>query len=198
MTLSLTASGSSPSSTMSETTSRPPGRSTRDISRNTADLSGTRLITQLLVTASTALSLLGPYLMGLAIDRYISTGDLAGLAQLLLVMTAAYASASLLTYLQTYVMAGVAQQAIRDIRADLFNHMQELSLRFFDQRAHGDLMSRLANDIDNINNVLNESVTQLIASVLSMPACVQVSAATVTDRGAPSTGQPLRGSSIWL
>ncbi|MCB9162448.1 MAG: ABC transporter ATP-binding protein [Caldilineaceae bacterium] len=121
-----------------------------------------------LVAASTALNLLGPYLMGKAIDDYITTGDLAGLARLLLWMTAAYAAASLLTYVQTYIMAGVAQEAVRDIRADLFNHMQTLSLRFFDQRAHGELMSRLANDIDNVSNVLNESVTQLIASVLSM------------------------------
>ena len=126
------------------------------------------VVVTVLVSGSTALNLLGPYLMGKAIDDYITTGDLTGLARLLLLMTAAYAAASLLTYVQTYIMAGVAQEAVRDIRADLFNHMQELSLRFFDQRAHGELMSRLANDIDNVSNVLNESVTQLIASVLSM------------------------------
>lgn len=124
--------------------------------------------TTLLVIASTLLNLVGPYLMGVAIDQYISTGDLAGLAVLLMQMAVAYVLASLFTYLQTYVMAGVAQQAVRDLRDDLFTHMQALSLRFFDQRAQGDLMSRVSNDIDNINMVLSESVTQLIASLLSM------------------------------
>jgi ATP-binding cassette subfamily B protein len=71
-------------------------------------------------------------------------------------------------------MAGAAQQAIRDIRRDLFERLQTLSLRFFDQRPHGDLMSRLSNDVDNINNVLNESVTQLIASVLSLAGATVV------------------------
>ena len=106
--------------------------------------------------------------MGVAIDQYILTGDLAGLALILLQMTLAYAAASILTYLQAYVMAGAAQEAVRDLRRDLFDHLQTLSLRFFDQRAQGELMSRVSNDIENINNVLNESVTQLITSLLSM------------------------------
>ncbi len=83
-------------------------------------------------------------------------------------MTAAFVSASALTYIQTWVIAGAAQQAVRDLRKDLFVHLQALSLRFFDQRSQGELMSRVTNDIENVSNVLNESVTQLIASVLSM------------------------------
>ena len=126
------------------------------------------LATTVMVVASTGLNLLGPYLMGVAIDQYILTGDLAGLVMILLEMTLAYAGASILTYLQAYVMAGAAQEAVRDLRWDLFDHLQTLSLRFFDQRAQGELMSRVSNDIENINNVLNESVTQLITSLLSM------------------------------
>jgi ATP-binding cassette subfamily B protein len=132
------------------------------------------IATTLMVVVSTTLNLLGPYLMGLAIDQYIITHNLAGLAQLLLWMIAAYLTASLLTYLQVYVMAGAAQRAIRDIRNDLFIRLQSLSLRFFDQRAHGELMSRLSNDVENINNVLNESVTQLIASALSLVGIASV------------------------
>ena len=126
------------------------------------------LATTVMVVASTGLNLLGPYLMGVAIDQYILTGDLAGLVMILLEMTLAYAGASILTYLQAYVMAGAAQEAVRDLRRDLFDHLQTLSLRFFDQRAQGELMSRVSNDIENINNVLNESVTQLMTSLLSM------------------------------
>lgn len=126
------------------------------------------IVTTLMVIVSTGLNLLGPYLMGRAIDLYILTGDLPGLVQLLLWMGLAYVTASILAYCQAYVMASAAQQAVRDLRSDLFVHMQTLSLRFFDQRPQGELMSRVSNDIDNINKVLNESVTQLIASVLSM------------------------------
>ncbi len=83
-------------------------------------------------------------------------------------MIIVYALTSLLTWLQTYVMAGAAQRTVRDIRNDLFTRMQSLSLRFFDQRAHGDLMSRLTNDVENINMVLSESATQLVSGILTM------------------------------
>ena len=57
---------------------------------------------------------------------------------------------------------------MRDIRNDLFAKLQTLSLRFFDQRTHGELMSRLANDVENISKVLTDSVTQLVSSVMSV------------------------------
>ena len=76
------------------------------------------------------------------------------------------------TWLQTYLMAGVAQRAVRDLRNDLFAKLQTLSLRFFDQRAHGELMSRLTNDVENISNVLTTSATQLLSSVLGLVGVV--------------------------
>ena len=126
------------------------------------------LLTVALVIATTLLGLLGPYLLGRAIDQYILRGDLAGLSRLLVLMLAAYVAASLLTWLQSYVMAGAAQRTVRDLRRDLFAKMQVLPLRFFDQRAHGDTMSRLTNDVENINLVLSDSVTQLLSGVLSL------------------------------
>ncbi|MEZ4643576.1 MAG: ABC transporter ATP-binding protein [Chloroflexota bacterium] len=122
----------------------------------------------IMVVASTALDILGPYLMGVAIDQYIVTHNLGGLVRLLGWMLAAYALVSILFYLQAYVMAGAAQIAVRNIRKDLFDSMQTLSLRFFDQHPHGELMSRLSNDVENINMVLSESMTQLISSMLSL------------------------------
>jgi ATP-binding cassette subfamily B multidrug efflux pump len=77
-------------------------------------------VTVVLVAASTGLNLLGPYLLGRAIDRYILAHDLPGLARIGGLMLATYALAALLTYLQSYVMAGAAQRTIRDLRADLF------------------------------------------------------------------------------
>ena len=124
--------------------------------------------TILLVAASSGLGLLGPYLMGRAIDLYILQGDLPGLVRNSLLMAGAYLAASLTTWLQTYVMVGVSQRSVRDMRNDLLAKLQTLSLRYFDQRTHGELMSRLANDVENVSNVLTESVIQLFSSVLSI------------------------------
>ena len=126
------------------------------------------VLTVIMVIIATSLNLLGPYLMGVAIDQYIIPGDLAGLARIVLIMLSAYAISSLLTWLQSYVMAGASQRTVSDLRTDLFNKMQTLDLRFFDQRAHGDLMSRLTNDIENVNAVLSESIVQLVSGALTL------------------------------
>ncbi len=128
---------------------------------------GGLIATGVLVVLTTACQLAGPYLMGRAIDDYIIPGDLPGLTRILLLMGAIYITLSLLTWLQTWIMAKVAQETIRDIRNDLFTKMQSLPLRFFDQRAHGDTMSRLTNDVENVNQVLSESLVQIVWGVLS-------------------------------
>ncbi len=125
------------------------------------------IVTGVMVAGTVVLNLLGPYLLGRAIDRYILPGDLPGLARISLLMLGVYATNSLLTWLQSYVMAGASQRTVRDIRNDLFAKLQTLSLRFFDQRAHGDLMSRLTNDVETINLVLSDSLTQLVSGILS-------------------------------
>jgi ATP-binding cassette subfamily B multidrug efflux pump len=121
----------------------------------------------LVVTAS-GLELLGPYVLGLAIDQYILKDNLPGLARLGMLMVVLFIIGALATWVQIYLMAAVAQRTVRDIRKDLFGHFQTLSLRYIDGRSHGELMSRLTNDVENISGVLNESVTQLIASVLGI------------------------------
>lgn len=121
-----------------------------------------------LVVLNTLLSLLGPYLLTRAIDDYILPGDLPGLARIGALMLGVYALNSFFTWQQTYIMAGAAQRTVRDLRNDLFDNLQTLSLRFFDKNAHGDLMSRLSNDVENVNVVLAESATQLVSGILSL------------------------------
>jgi ATP-binding cassette subfamily B protein len=65
-------------------------------------------------------------------------------------------------------MAGVSQRTVRNMRNDLFAKLQVLSLRFFDQRTHGELMSRLTNDEENISRVLGEGVARLISSIITL------------------------------
>jgi len=129
-------------------------------------------ITALLVALSSGLGTLGPYLMGRAIDVYIDSGHLAGLGRMALLMLAVYVGEALVSWLQTYVMAQASQQAVNDIRDDLFAKLQTLSLRFFDRRTHGELMSRLTNDVENISNVLTSGVDGLVSDILSLVGVV--------------------------
>ncbi|HFJ9451857.1 multidrug ABC transporter ATP-binding protein [Bacillus anthracis] len=120
-----------------------------------------------LVFVTTLLGLLGPYLMGVIIDQYIVPKDLGGTARMCLLLIAIYGVTVFLTWLQTFVMVNVALKTIQKIRQDIFEKIQTLSLRFFDVRSQGDLMSRVTNDIDNLNQALTQSVVQIISSALT-------------------------------
>jgi ATP-binding cassette subfamily B protein len=125
-------------------------------------------ITVSLVVASSLLNTATPYLMGLAIDRYMLRHDLGGLARAVLLLLAVYVTSSIFTWLQTFVMAAASQRTIRAIRRDLFMRLQHLPLKFFDSHSHGDLMSRLTNDVESVNVVLSDSVTQITSGLLTM------------------------------
>jgi ATP-binding cassette subfamily B protein len=114
------------------------------------------------------LGLIPPYLIKLAIDRDIPNKDLSGLAKIALLMLAVYLFNNLFQAVANWIMAGISQRALKQIRKDLFQHLQTLPLRFFDHNPAGELMSRLTNDIDAINQSVSQNVTSLIASVLSM------------------------------
>lgn len=121
-----------------------------------------------LVALTTGLALCGPYLIGRAIDGYITHGSLRGLARLVGLMIAIGLLRAGTTWLQSVGMIRITQKTVRDIRRDLFGRIQSLPLRFFDRNPHGDLMSRITNDTDTISSTLGESVTQLVSSLLSI------------------------------
>ncbi len=120
------------------------------------------------VIVSTFLSLVGPYMIGHIIDEYILKKDIGGTIRLGILLAVIFTVASIFTWLQTYVMIHVAMKTIRALRLELFQKLQTLTLRFFDQRALGDLMSRVTNDIDNLNTALVQSVTQIVSSILTV------------------------------
>ncbi|HHW41327.1 MAG TPA: ABC transporter ATP-binding protein [Syntrophomonadaceae bacterium] len=122
----------------------------------------------LLVLTGSALNLVNPFLIGRAIDGYIIPGNFRGLLHISLLMLAVYLGGAFSTWLQFYLMIGVAQETVREIRKDLFNHLQVLPLRFFDSNPRGDLMSRLTNDVDNISNTLSNSTIQILSSILTL------------------------------
>ncbi|MHB9034711.1 MAG: ABC transporter ATP-binding protein [Anaerolineae bacterium] len=129
---------------------------------------GVLIGTMILVLILSGIDLVGPYLMGISIDRYISKGNLAGLELLLLLMVGAYIAGAVGTYFQIIILNRMSQYMVRDMRNELFTKLQKLPLRYFDTHAHGDTMSRLTNDMDNVSNALAGGFSQLVQSVFSL------------------------------
>ncbi|MCX5820816.1 MAG: ABC transporter ATP-binding protein [Deltaproteobacteria bacterium] len=121
-----------------------------------------------MIVIYTVLGLIGPYLMGVAIDRFIAVKELAGLATISLWMLVVYLLNNLFQAVSAWLMADVSQRALKELRRDLFSHMQTLPVSFFDGKPAGELMSRLTNDIDAVNQAVSQNVTSLLAGVLSM------------------------------
>lgn len=117
---------------------------------------------------SAGLGLIAPYLLGKAIDQYIIPRDADGLWMLCLALVAVYAFSSAASWLQSFMMARFSQQMVRELRRDLFDRLQKLPLSYFDRTPHGDLMSRTTNDIENLSTTLNQSLIQLVTSVVTL------------------------------
>ncbi|MDI7743335.1 ABC transporter ATP-binding protein [Lysinibacillus fusiformis] len=120
------------------------------------------------VVASTLLSLAGPLFIGIIIDDYILKFDLDGAIRMILVLAGIYIVSAVFTWLQTFMMIRVSQKTIRQLRQDLFEKFQSLPIAIFDKRQQGDLMSRMTNDIENLNAAVSQSVIQIVSTVLSV------------------------------
>jgi ATP-binding cassette subfamily B protein len=125
-----------------------------------------------LAAISTGTGLAGPYLMGKGIDAILDIArHQAGsdaLLRIILWMIGVYAVSWVAGAIQGWIVASVAQKMMRTLRGELFDHLQTLSLRFFDSRTAGELMSRLTNDMDAISRVLSQNVTQLFSGILTI------------------------------
>lgn len=116
----------------------------------------------------TLLGLAGPYLLGVAIDQYIEPKRVERLPWIALLMLAVYLLNNLFQAVAGWLMAAASQRALKELRQDLFRHVQTLPMSFFDRNPAGQLMSRLTNDIDAINQAVSQNVTTLLAGVLSL------------------------------
>src|SRR6266508_4779202 len=94
--------------------------------------------------------------------------DFTQLAGILASAAAVYVLAAVLGWLQTYLMAGVAQRTVYGMRRDVEAKLARLPLRYFDSHAHGDLLSRVTNDVDNIATTLQQGMSQLLTSLLTV------------------------------
>jgi ATP-binding cassette, subfamily B, multidrug efflux pump len=126
------------------------------------------LTVSVLVFIYTLLGLAGPWLMGVAIDRFIVAKNIPGLEKIVLLMAVVYVFFNLFQFLAGWIMASISQIALKQLSSDLFTHIQTLPVSYFDRNPAGGLMSRLTNDIDAINQAVSQNITSLLASVLSL------------------------------
>ncbi len=94
--------------------------------------------------------------------------DAGALAQVLLVLVALYLLSAILSWAQAWIMAGVTQRSVYRLRQDVDRKLARLPLRYFDGHPRGDLLSRVTNDIDNIGQTLQQSLTQIITALLTI------------------------------
>ncbi|WP_125704700.1 ABC transporter ATP-binding protein [Lacticaseibacillus daqingensis] len=121
-----------------------------------------------LTVFTTAATIIGNRVNGIAVDRYITEPHLRTLLLVCAGLAGLYLVAGGLTYFQTSLMIKTAQRTATAIRADVFANLQRLPMRFFDTHDNGDVMSRLTNDVDNINTALMQTFVQLFTGVISV------------------------------
>ena len=124
------------------------------------------LVVAALVVVSTLLKLAGPVLLGRAIDRYIVPGQMDGFTRLCLVMLVVYLVAAAATFVHNWIMVGIGQNLVTDVRGELFDHVQTLSMPYHDQHRSGDLMSRISNDTEAINQALSNGLIEFTSNIL--------------------------------
>jgi ATP-binding cassette, subfamily B, multidrug efflux pump len=110
----------------------------------------------------------GPWLIGRSIDRYILPGDVAGLSRIMVVLFGVFAVGAIASRGQVYQVGSIGQSLLASMRARIFDRLQHLPLGFFDRRPVGDLMSRVTNDVDTLNQLFSQGLTQLLGSLFSL------------------------------
>ncbi len=126
-----------------------------------------------IMVAVTAADLLGPLLQQEAIDaitieeEHLAV-DLPTLFSCLITMAVIFATSAVLAYVQGLISAKLAQDTVYTMRRDLFRHMGRLPISYTDRHRHGDLMSRMTNDVENVSNAVSQSVTVMLSAVLTI------------------------------
>lgn len=129
---------------------------------------------------STAANLASPKIMGKAITKLFAgameklqgvpgaTIDFAYVGRILIILAGLYLFSALFSYLQQIMMASVAQKTVYNLRRDVNAKLGRLPLKFFDSHTHGEILSRVTNDVDNISSTLQQSIIQMLTSVVTL------------------------------
>lgn len=120
------------------------------------------------ILLNSSLNLLGPFLIGLTIDKYIQTKQFHGVMVFSGILLGMYVIAFISSYYQTNLMGGVGQRIIFELRNTIFNKIQQLPVAFFNENKAGDLISRVNNDTDKLSQFFSQSLMQFIGSIVTM------------------------------
>ncbi len=134
---------------------------------------GRLIVVLVCAIASTVFSIISPAILGMATDRVVEgvTGngvDYRELLIILILLLALYGSSLIFGVLQGWVMAGVSQKVIYTLRDEMSRKLDRLPLKYFDKQTHGELQSRMVNDIETVNQALSTSITQMITSAITL------------------------------
>lgn len=137
------------------------------------------LIVLIFAVAASAFAILGPKILGEAINKLFEgvmgqmagTGegiDLAGIANIILMLFGLYVISTLFGYIQGWIMAGVSVRVTYRLRKEMSEKINRMPLGYFDRTKHGEVLSRVTNDVETISNTLSQGVSEILASVTTM------------------------------
>lgn len=138
------------------------------------------LLVLLAAIMSTIFAIVSPKIMGKATTKLFegvmmklkgvpgATIDFGYIGNIVLLLIGLYIISAAFSYIQQYIMAGVAQKTVYHLRKEVVDKLNRLPIKYFDSRTHGEILSRAVNDIDNISTTLQQSLTQLITSVITI------------------------------
>lgn len=125
------------------------------------------IILLFVVVLSTAAGLAAPILQGNAINA-IKKGSLTELEKTLIILFSVYVASALIECISSLISAHLSQNMVRKMRKDVFDKLTYLPISYFDTHQHGDIMSKVTNDVDNISNTVSQSLTSLISGVITV------------------------------
>ena len=120
------------------------------------------------IISASVLQLAQPYLMKLAIDRYIASGDLAGIDRIAAWFLAILLGSFVLEYVQTWTLQMTGQRIMYDMRMQIYRHLQRIDLQFYDRNPVGRLMTRVTTDVDVLNDMFTSGVVSIFGDIFTL------------------------------
>lgn len=129
---------------------------------------------------STIFNIFGPKILGMAVDKLFdgfmdkmnsvpgAAIDFSAIIKILLVLLVIYVFSTIFNYIQEYLMAGISQRMMQQLRNDITQKLHHLPLKYFDTKTHGEILSRVTNDVDTISNTFQQSLIQIITSFITL------------------------------
>ncbi len=138
------------------------------------------ILVMIFAVASTVFAILGPKLLGNATTRLFqgvvakathvpgAAIDFPYISRIALILIGLYIVSALFTYIQGYIMSGIAMKVTYQFRKDISEKIKRMPLRYFDSSSHGDLLSRVTNDVDTVSTTLTQNMSQIVTSVTTI------------------------------